>query len=245
MSRGLEVGTSPVAPEEAHILCREQTLVKHHECGIFATPLCCRSWTCDYCRPERKARIRFQAQCGAPDTFITLTTNPARGTSPATRAAELVKAWRRFVRAAKKHYGYPSIPYFAVFEATKLGQPHLHILCRVKWIDQRYLSAFMKAEIGAPIVDIRRVRSPTIAARYISKYVGKAPGKFGSCKRYWQTKDYRKLYTDFPDTDGFKGPGWERRPITISDLLLHHTIQRHQVKKIGPIYKITTTGPPQ
>lgn len=189
--------------------------------------------------------MTFQAACGAPNTFITLTTSTKTGPTPAARAAALVKAWRQFVRKARKHYGYATIPYFAVFEATKLGQPHLHILCRVRWIDQRFISAFMRDEIGAPIVDIRRCTSASAGARYIAKYIGKAPGKFGTCKRYWQTKDYRKLNLETPDPPEFAGGGWHKEPISIANLLLHHTIQRHQVEKIGPIYKITTTGPPK
>jgi len=173
-----------------------------------------------------------------------LTTNPGRNTSPATRAAELVVAWRKFVKKAKLLYGYTTIPYFAVFEATKAGQPHLHILCRVKWIDQRVLSAYMRTAIGAPIVDIRRCNSTRAAAKYVSKYVGKAPGKFGTCKRYWQTKDYDKLIDQAPAVLAYKGAGWRIVHQRLDALLLHHTIQKHKVEKLGPVWSITTAKPP-
>jgi len=130
------------------------------------------------------------AKSGKPDTFITLTVNPATNLDPARRARALARAWPKIVKRAKKKYGYKSIPYLCVFEATKKGEPHLHILCRLKWIDQRWLSDQMRELINAPIVDIRRVRSTDQAAHYISKYIGKEPGHFKSCKRYWRTQDY-------------------------------------------------------
>jgi hypothetical protein len=44
--------------------------------------------------------------------------------------------------------------------------------------------------IGAPIVDIRRVKSTDAAANYVAKYVGKQPHHFATCKRYWSTRDF-------------------------------------------------------
>ena len=44
--------------------------------------------------------------------------------------------------------------------------------------------------IDAPIVDIRRIHGARHIAHYVAKYVGKGPGKFGTCKRYWHTRDY-------------------------------------------------------
>lgn len=155
----------------------------------------CRSWGCEECQPTRKRQLVALAASGQPTSFITLTVNPAHGPTARARARKLVDAWRVVVRRAKKKYGYRSIPYLAVFEATKAGEPHLHILARVKWIDQRWLSAQMRSLIGAPIVDIRRVKGKRMVARYVAKYVGKEPGKFGTCKRYWRTRDYQ---VDFP-----------------------------------------------
>lgn len=133
-----------------------------------------------------------------------MTCNPARRASPASRARALAQAWPVIVRRACKKYGYRSIPYLCVFEATKKGEPHLHILCRVKWIDQAWLSRQMRDLTGAPIVDIRKVRSVKQAANYISKYIGKAPHRFATCKRYWCTRSYKFEDTAEPDDPG----GW-------------------------------------
>jgi len=131
-----------------------------------------------------------EAVAGNPQLFITLTLPAECAEDPARWAAELVDAWRKFVRFYKKKAGYKSIPYFAVFEATKAGTPHLHILCRVPWITHGTLSWFMEREVGAPNVWVERVRHKNKAANYLGKYMGKEPGKFGFLKRYWQTRDY-------------------------------------------------------
>jgi hypothetical protein len=148
------------------------------------------------------------AKSGKPTTFITLTVNPKTGFGPASRARALAEAWPRVVKRACKKYGYRSIPYLCVFEGTKRGEPHLHILCRVKWIDQRWLSAQMKALIGAPIVDIRQVKNQGQVAHYISKYIGKEPHRFDTCKRYWRTQSW-ELINYVPDPiEGDWSEGW-------------------------------------
>ena len=173
------------------MLCRDQSLVNRHHDRLIARPLCCRSWTCDYCRPDRKKTVCREAAAGAPLIFVTLTVNPKWGRDKVHRAQELVKGWRKFVEIAKDCHSYETLPYFVVFEATKKGEPHLHILCRVPWISQRLLSAFMDYWMRAPIVYVTIVRNRRHAAWYVSKYMGKAPGKFGTCKRYWQSRNYQ------------------------------------------------------
>lgn len=158
------------------------------------------------------------AKSGAPSVFITLTVNPAVGIDRADRARTLVKAWRLIVKRAKKRHGYKHIAYFCVFEATKAGEPHLHILSTVPWLDQKWLSRQMDEIAGAPIVDIRKVRSVTHAARYIAKYVGKAPHKFGTLKRYWHTRGWDLTpYKPEPDP-GFWSSAWTPTDKTLEAL---------------------------
>jgi len=115
------------------------------------------------------------------------------------------------VKRAKKRHGYKAIAYLCVFEATKAGEPHLHILSTVPWLDQKWLSRQMAEIAGAPIVDIRRVRSAAHVAHYIAKYIGKAPHKFGSLKRYWHTRGW-SLDTWVPEPmPGYWGRGWDIR----------------------------------
>ena len=188
------------------MLCRDESLVNNRPDRVMVRPLCCRSWGCDYCRPARKKRVCREAGAGKPLIFVTLTVNPKWGRDKVHRAQELVKGWRQFVVIAKDCHSYATLPYFVVFEATKKGEPHLHILCRVPWISQRLLSAFMNYWMLAPVVHVTVVKSRKHAAYYVSKYMGKSPGKFGSCKRYWQTRNYQ-----IPEEEDEYG-GWHKGP---------------------------------
>lgn len=172
------------------MLCSELTLVNEIPGQARIMPLLCRCWTCENCRPMRKARLVKECLEGAPNTFITLTANPKIGNSPDHRARLLVKAWRYLRRVAMVRYGYKSLPFMAVFEATKNGEPHLHILARVKWLDQAWISHEMDHFMRAPIVDIRRIKDPNRMANYVAKYVGKDPHHFKGTKRYWRSLDY-------------------------------------------------------
>jgi len=131
-----------------------------------------------------------QAVGGQPTTLLTLTTNPHHLESPHERAVELSHAWRRLRRAIMKRQKLDALPFIAVFERTKQGEPHLHILLRAPFISQRWISAWLDAEIGAPICDIRRIRGRKAAAAYIAKYIGKDPQRFTGTKRYWSSTDY-------------------------------------------------------
>lgn len=196
------------------MLCSEATLVNYGIDAARAITLKCRAWNCDLCRPERQTQLIAQAKSGKPTTFITLTANPKEGGSTFGRARGLAEAWRQVVKRAKRHYGYAKIPYLCVFEATKKGEPHLHILCRVKWIDQRWLSKQMKELTNSPIVDIRAVKNQKKIARYISKYIGKNPHRFETCKRYWKTQDYELVHFEREPEEGYWSPNWEIRDVS-------------------------------
>ena len=189
-----------------NMLCCEWTLVKSFSTHLTAEPLKCRRWSCDYCQPYRASDLRRQARDGKPDTFLTLTVNPMVGKDPDHRARTLVRAWRLIRLRAIRKYKYKSIPFIAVFEATKAGEPHLHILCRVPWIDQRWLSRQMAELMSAPICDIRRIKHVGQLANYVAKYVGKDPQAFKRCKRYWASHDYKPAIDDLEDGDGEEAP---------------------------------------
>lgn len=205
------------------MLCSEASLVNHGWDGIQAVSMRCRAWTCPECRESRRKQLIALAISGNPNTFITLTVNPAIGSSPYDRARRLADAWRAVIRLLKRRcvpcrkahaarcsaagasavfqgrtladgtrccYGLEKLPYFCVFEATRNGEPHLHILARVKWISQKWLSKQMNRLMLAPVVDVRRVHNKKKLAYYVSKYCGKDPHRFTTCKRYWTTRDY-------------------------------------------------------
>lgn len=178
------------------MLCSELTIVKMTDVGAELSPLPCRRWSCEYCQPKRKRELIAKVIHGKPDTFITLTSSPETADNPVDAARLLVDAWRKVRREACRIYGYKKVPFIAVFERSPSGLPHLHILARVKWIDQDWLSDRMNTLLRAPVCDIRRVRSRKHVANYVAKYVGKQPQQFGTLKRYWAALCYDKRTTE-------------------------------------------------
>jgi len=193
----------------------------------------------------RQKQLIRQAQGGKPTTFITLTSNPATGTTPASRARALARAWPKIVKLAMKKYGYKEIPYLCVFEATKRGEPHLHILCRVKWIDQRWLSNQMRVMIGAPIVDIRQVKSQRQVALYISKYIGKEPHRFATCKRYWSTRSYVLASVELKDGETIWSESWHIIKRGLPELRRLWEAKGYDVAMEGHILIAMAEPPPQ
>jgi len=196
-------------------ICREWSLVKYADRTRYGKPLLCRSWSCDFCAPQRRRQLIARAANGNPTRFITLTVNPSIGTDPADRLDKLANAWRIIVKRLRRLHPNDEIEYLAVVEETKQGEPHLHILVRSPFIPQRLLSSWMGEITGAPVVDIRSVKNASHAARYVAKYIAKAPKQFGSRKRYWSSKDWEPPYT--PGTAEGAEPSlrWsiDRRPL--------------------------------
>jgi len=153
-----------------------------------------------------------QAAQGEPNRFITLSSRyrPDEMT-PDQAAQQLVHAWRMVVQRGKREGIFKEIQYIAVFELTKKGWPHLHILARCDYIIQRWLSLRMEEYAESPVVDVRKVKSRRRAAWYVAKYTAKAPEKFLGCKRYWRTHGYdlSPNKRDKPLHDHFKGYFYE------------------------------------
>lgn len=198
-------------------LCSEAIAVNANATAGKAVTIYCRSWSCEICNPRRLAELKRLGKAGNPTSFITLTCNPAYSKNPAVRALDLSIAWKEIRKRACKLYGYTSIPFLAVFEATKNGEPHLHILARCEWISQRWLSEQMKDLINAPIVYITRVKSKKHVSSYVAKYVGKGPTKYDYTKRYWTSKDWAAVQDEGEETVDYSLYGWQIQKITIQD----------------------------
>jgi hypothetical protein len=171
--------------------CQSTTLVKYEQDARQATALRCRSWNCPDCVDTRRRQLMADVMKGAPTVFLTLTIKHVEGETADGACKRLVDAWRRARRSWCKRQSIKKLPFFAVVEATKAGWPHLHVMLRNTWIDQKWLSAFMLDAIASPIVDIRKIDNAGRAAGYVAKYTGKAAHKFGTAKRYWCSQDYK------------------------------------------------------
>ncbi len=189
--------------------CSEWSLVNHQPSEITVVPLRCHCWHCEECRPIRTARLVEEARAGKPTLFITLTSkNPGFG-SPAAAAVVLAHAWREVRRRYVKEHGPGSLPFLAVFERTKKGWPHMHIVARAKWLSKVWLSNTMLELIGSPEVDVRAVHEKSKIAAYITKYISKNPERYEGTKRYWRSLDW--LTPPDPDDPPARNRGavWE------------------------------------
>lgn len=200
------------------MFCQEQTLIATQRFGEVATAVKCRSWGCPNCAPMRKRQLIAMGFSGEPNRFITITCR--RGSHPTAyeAAIALAKSWRtvvqRWRRLQKHHRG----EYLCVFEATKNGWPHLHILWRGHWISQKWLSDQLRSLIASPVCWVERLASKSLVAGYVVKYCGKDAHKFGTAKRYWSSKGFcLSKPTDAPRVCP-KEWKWETRNATLNSI---------------------------
>lgn len=192
-------------------MCGEtQCLVKYVDGALTVIPARCKCWDCEDCRPARVARLKFEAKLGHPTLFITLTSRLRTNQTPARAAVLLAWAWRTVRAEYLRANGPRSLDFLAVFEDTKRGWPHLHIVARCKWIDQKWLSKRMGELIGSPVVWINRIKSRRKIANYVAKYIGKNPHRFEGTKRYWRSLHYLDP-VDLEDAGpGRSAPCWQK-----------------------------------
>lgn len=172
------------------MLCSEASLVNHGDRAIRAITLRCRCWSCDTCLPIRAARLVKDIAAGEPDKLLTLTTRVVEGGDRDAEARRQGQAFAALMRLVKKRFPGVSVAYFVVREATKQGWPHMHVALRSPYIPQAWLKEKWLALSGSPGVDIRKVYACANAAKYLAKYIGKDPHKFGNSKRYWSSKNW-------------------------------------------------------
>ena len=170
--------------------CGEHSLVNAYRDGAVAVSLRCRSWLCDDCYERRRNQLIAEAIAGKPNTFLTLTIRRSRARSPEHAVALLADAWRKLRRKIAAEHNGKLAPFLLIVERHLSGWPHFHILCRMPYIDQSLLSAWMQEILDSPILWIERLRSQRGAAKYAAKYCGKCTQKIGTKKRYWKSRDY-------------------------------------------------------
>lgn len=173
-----------------------------------AISLFCNRWNCETCRPKRRKQLIAEVFSGQPERWMTLTIDAKRPGGPLEHFDELRKAWNDLQKRIRRRYPAKRFEYVAVVEATKKGEPHLHIAFRGPWIDQKWLSAQMNDLIGSPIVDVQWLHGKKHTLNYICKYIGKAPHQFGTRKRFWFSRDYRQDSDEFLERDPDLSIGW-------------------------------------
>ena len=171
-------------------VCGEASLVNRGNTWGLAVSLRCNSWGCDGCAPHRRRRLIDEVKRGKPNRFLTLTIQRTPGASPLAARQELSRALPLLLAWCKREYRC-EIAWFSVVEATKAGWPHLHVALRCPvFLPQRAISERWKKLTGSSIIDIRLIKGAGQAAAYVAKYIGKAPHRFGTSKRYWRSQNW-------------------------------------------------------
>jgi len=152
----------------------------------------CNCWPCDRCGPRKRARLIQDIAAGHPNRFITITCREGQFATEEIAAERLAWTWNIIVRRWRRLKPGNVCQYSVVREAQENGWPHLHVAWSGAWIDWGWLKAQCTELLNSPQVDVRLIRNPKRAAGYIAKYLGKAPHRFGTLKRYWFSKGYRK-----------------------------------------------------
>ncbi len=182
------------------MFCAEWALVKEQGRETTVLPLLCKCWTCEECNPRRKHRLAQEAIAGNPNRFLTITSRYKQDGCPHAAARALVKAWRIIRTEYEKKHGKGSLQFLAVFEATKKGWPHLHIVVRSGWIDWHWLKKRMSYLLDSPSVDIRKIKSVQQLSHYLTKYLTKKPEAFKGTKRYWRSLRFLTPSSEEDDT---------------------------------------------
>lgn len=135
------------------------------------------------------------------------------------------------------------LDYLVVIEAHKSGWPHLHILSRSKWIAVDWLRGQMAELLNSPVVFVQRITKRSQVAAYVSKYCSKCEHKFGTAKRYWESKNYP--LTPFEGKKASTKAWWEQYR---DNCTLKETVQRWEAQgwqiEIVSVYKVLAKPPP-
>lgn len=135
---------------------------------MFAVPLHCHRWDCDHCSQVRMRAARAKALAGKPERLLTLTTRPREGLSLEAAIPWLRKSWTLLLRKIRKEY--PRIEYMAFVELHKSRWPHMHILTRGAYIEQRRLASWWQDITGSFKVHIQKIRPGWHGIQEATKY---------------------------------------------------------------------------
>lgn len=159
-----------------------------------------------------KRRLLRRLRQSSPNLFITLTTSTRTAPTPeeafhrASHAfADLIRIWRR------RFPGQP-VEYFLVWERTKAGWPHAHVLLKAPLVSKHWLSTIWRQQSGSYIVDLQPVSSLAHAAGYLAKYLAKDPQTPPGCRRWRRSAAFFVVDKDNRPRILPAGTTWHREP---------------------------------
>lgn len=170
--------------------CTDLSLLKDFGGYKTVASLKCRRWQCPDCGPRRTRDLRDRCRRAATTIFLTLTIRQGFAATPDAQAVELAKGWRMLRQYILRKMGWRKLPFIAVIEKHKSGWPHMHLLLRCKYVPHQLIRAWWVERFNSPRIWIEAINNEVKAARYLSKYLAKAPHAFEGTKRYWASHDF-------------------------------------------------------
>lgn len=175
------------------MFCGEQSILATSHFGQVAAPVKCKRWGCPNCADWKQRCLMAQAMEGKPNRHIVFTCRRGQYTGPLETARAMVAAWRTIVQRWRRLRPYHRCEYMCVFEPHQSGWPHMHILWKGHWIDQKWLAEQATELLNSPNQTVNKIADAKAAAAYVSKYFSKEPTKFGTCKRFWTSQGWPKI----------------------------------------------------
>jgi len=113
-----------------------------------------------------------------PHRMLTLTVDTKRYDSPEQAASRMAWAFGKLIAKLRRRFPDEPTEYLAVWERTRQGWPHLHVLLRGPYQPQRVVSALWSSLTGSPVVWFTKLDGTSAGARYVAKYLTKDPDPF-------------------------------------------------------------------
>lgn len=177
-------------------LCTNSAFVNAGPAEGEVSLLRCKKWDCETCKPYNRMKVMNAARRGKPNIFMTLTSKNGCFATPDEAARDMKRALVLLRRRIQRRWGIEKLPFIVVFERTKKGWPHMHLLLRGKYMHWRVLRGMWEELTGSHQVDVRFIKKHTQVLFYVTKYIGKELAAFAGCKRWWRSHNYNVVDED-------------------------------------------------
>jgi len=191
-------------------MCGDRGLSKDSGERVELLELPCNMWGCDDCRPGKRARVVAQILAGKPRLFLTLTMQVVEGRTPLEACDLMLKGWDRLLKWLRRFHKGKEVEAYWFIEATEQGYPHIHIVLRMPFTPEHKIQEHWIRYTGSYILKIKTITNQLHMARYVAKYLTKAPVRFGTHKILSRTRGY--LPADFNEKyekSALGAPRWE------------------------------------
>ena len=144
----------------------------------------------------------------------------------------------------RRRFPAHKIAYFAVREATVRGWPHIHVALRAPYIPWEWLTETWQKLTGSPGVDIRAIYKAGNAAKYLAKYIGKDPHRFGTTKRYWHSRNWFDVAPEKQPDTGDWNSKWFLDRRRVVEIAYDAWIKRWEINMKGSYSYFEARAPP-